>query len=202
MQNFPLARGYSWSEESSTRQAEADIGELVRAMLLSVVLIFLLMGVLFESVILPLSILVTILFALLGAVWSLALFAGKADPMSIIGLVILCGVVVKNGVVLLDYIGRLRQGGMSREAAIREGVRIRMRPIFMTAACSFMGLLPMAVLGDQTEGISYKGLSIAVAGGLAFSTIFTAVAVPLAYTFADDLARWGKALAQRILQAS
>jgi HAE1 family hydrophobic/amphiphilic exporter-1 len=109
--------------------------------------------------------------------------------MGVIGMVILCGVVVNNGIVLLDYIERLRRGGRTRDEAILEGVRVRMRPIFMTAAITIVGLLPTAIFGDDNEGISYTGLSIAIAGGLLVSTVFTAVAVPLAYTFADDLAR-------------
>ncbi|MSR39544.1 MAG: efflux RND transporter permease subunit [Planctomycetes bacterium] len=200
MPTFPLLPGYSWSEERTTQKAAEDVSELLRAMSLSIVLIFLLMGVLFESVILPLSILITIPFALFGATWSMVLFFGHVDSMSIIGMLILCGIVVNNGIVLLDYIGRLRAQGFDRATAIREGVRVRMRPIFMTAATTFVGLLPMAIFGEANEGISYKGLSIAVAGGLAFSTVFTSVAVPLAYTFADDLTRWLRSICSGFLR--
>ena len=80
--------------------------------------------------------------------------------------------------------------GMARLLAIREGVEVRLRPIFMTAATTFVGLLPMAIFGNANEGVSYVGLSIAVAGGLLFSTVTTAVAVPLCYTFADDFIVW------------
>ena len=83
-------------------------------------------------------------------------------------------------------------------AAALEGVAVRMRPIFMTAATTFVGLLPMAVFGDENEGISYVGLSIAVAGGLLVSTVSTAVAVPLCYTFADDVVRLLRRLAARV----
>lgn len=190
MATFPLARGYSWSEESGQKATAAELEELLRIMALSITLVFLLMGVLFESVILPLSILITIPCALWGAMWSLALFKGSIDPMGMIGMVILCGVVVNNGIVLLDHIVRLRAGGMERLAAIREGVDVRLRPIFMTAATTFVGLLPMALFGDENEGVSYVGLSIAVAGGLAISTITTAIAVPLCYTYADDFIGW------------
>jgi HAE1 family hydrophobic/amphiphilic exporter-1 len=194
MRDFELAPGTSWSEESVQRETQDDVKELLETMGISIVLVFLLMGVLFESVILPLSILVTIPFALLGAMWSLRLFHPALDAMAVIGMVILCGVVVNNGIVLLDYIERLRRGELgrgelNRDEAILEGVRVRMRPIFMTAAITVVGLLPTAVFGDDNEGISYTGLSIAIAGGLLVSTVFTAVAVPLAYTFADDLAR-------------
>ena len=190
MATFPLARGYSWSEESSQRRTQQELAELLRIMALSITLVFLLMGVLFESVILPLSILVTIPCALWGAMWSLAVFRGSIDPMGMIGMVILCGVVVNNGIVLLDHIVRLRREGMERLAAIREGVEVRLRPICMTAATTFVGLLPMALFGDDNEGVSYVGLSIAVAGGLAVSTVTTAIAVPLCYTYADDFIAW------------
>ena len=190
MAAFPLARGYSWSEDSGQQRTVQELGELLRIMALSVTLVFLLMGVLFESVILPLSILITVPCALFGAMWSLALLKGTIDPMSMIGMVILCGVVVNNGIVLLDHIVRLRRQGMARLDAILEGVAVRLRPIFMTAATTFVGLLPMALFGDENEGVSYVGLSIAVAGGLLFSTVSTAVAVPLCYTYADDLIRW------------
>lgn len=190
MAMLPLPSGYSWSEESVQRQTGQEITELLQSVALSVVLVFLLMGVLLESVLLPFSILVTIPFALFGACWSLWLFHGSIDPMAMIGMLILCGVVVNNGIVLLDHIARLRRSGMSRHDAIFEGTAVRMRPIFMTAATTLVGLLPMALFGDDGEGISYVGLSIAVAGGLAFCTVFTAVTVPLAYTFADDLRRW------------
>jgi HAE1 family hydrophobic/amphiphilic exporter-1 len=198
MARFPLARGYSWSEDSGQRRTAQELVELLRIMALSVTLVFLLMGVLFESVILPLSILVTIPCALFGAIWSLVVFLGKIDPMAMIGMVILCGIVVNNGIVLLDHIVRQRRLGRPRTEALLEGVQVRMRPIFMTAATTFVGLLPMALFGDENEGVSYVGLSIAVAGGLLVSTITTAVTVPLCYTLADDTVQWMRRLVGRV----
>jgi HAE1 family hydrophobic/amphiphilic exporter-1 len=163
----------------------------VSAGYLSVTLVFLLMGILFESVILPGAILFTIPFALCGAYWSLYLFYGSMDVMAGIGMLLLSGVVVNNGIVLLDCIERLRREGMDRNTAILEGARIRLRPIAMTAVTTIAGLLPMAVFGESTgEGISYVSMSIAVAGGLAFCTLFTALVVPLAYTLLDDVSNW------------
>ncbi len=198
MRTFPLEQGYRWSEDSKYREASQEITEILQSMLLSITLVFLLMGVLFESVILPISILITIPFALFGAVWSLVLFAGELDFMAVIGMVILCGIVVNNGIVLLDYIERLRRQGVPRGEAILQGTKVRLRPIFMTASTTVLGLLPMALFGDSgSDGISYVGLSIAVGGGLAFCTVFTAVAVPLAYTFADDFSRGLRRMALR-----
>ena len=194
MQRHPLPRGYSWSDESQFVESRQEMSELMSAMYLGVTLVFLLMGVLFESVILPLAILFTVPFALLGAFWSLFAFYGMNDPMAIIGMILLCGIVVNNGIVLLDCIARLRAEGMSREEAILEGTRRRLRPIVMTAATTIVGLLPMALFGESTgQGLSYVSLSITVAGGLALCTVFTACVVPLAYTFMDDLSDWLKA---------
>ena len=168
MSKFPMPRGYTWAEDSMSRQTAAQIRDLLEAGALSVVLVFMLMGVLFESIILPVAILVTIPIAVFGGMWALALFHGSIDPMAIIGLILLSGVVVNNGIVLLDCIERLRRGGMDRSAAIHEGIRIRLRPIVMTAATTIVGLLPLAIFGETTgQGVNYISLSITVVGGLA-----------------------------------
>ena len=109
------------------------------------------------------------------------------------------GIVVNNGIVLLDCIARLRKT-MDRESAILEGTRQRLRPIVMTAVTTCVGLLPMALFGESSgQGLSYVSLSITVAGGLAFCTIFTAFVVPLAYTFMDDLSHWLRRLWRRAI---
>jgi len=174
-----------------SQQTAAQIQELLQSGLLSVVLVFLLMAILFESVVLPGAILVTVVIAVIGGTWSLKVFHGAIDPMAVIGLILLAGVVVNNGIVLLDCIERLRRSGMPRAEAIRDGIRIRLRPIVMTAATTIVGLLPMAIWGENTgQGVNYVTLSITVAGGLAICTLFTAGAVSIAYTWLDDLSAW------------
>ena len=201
MESTTLPRGYSWSEASPNRDLEAELEEMADAGLLSIVLILLLMGILFESIVLPASIIVTVPFSIFGAFWSLRLVHGSIDVMTFIGVVLLAGVVVNNGIVLLDCIERLRREGLERKAAILEGTRIRLRPILMTASTTVAGLLPMALFGEGGDsGISYVGMSIAVAGGLAFSTVLTAFAVPLAYVFFDDVSNWGRGILGAVLQ--
>ncbi len=192
MRRFPMPLGYSWSDESSFKETEMQMGELLQSLGLGIALVFLLMGVLFESVILSFSVLFTIPFALTGAVWAVYLLIGTLDPMVVIGSILLCGIVVNNGIVLLDCIHRLRrEEGLGRADAILEGTRRRMRPIIMTAVTTIVGLLPMALFGDSSgQGPSYVGMSIAVVGGLTVSTIFTAFVVPLMYTVMDDLSAW------------
>lgn len=203
MRRFPLPRGYAWSEESMFRDTQAQMDDLSNAGLLGVVLVFLLMGVLFESVLLPFSIVLFLVpFSTLGAMWSLYLFYGKLDAMAYVGMILLGGIVVNNGIVLLDCIWRLRKDGLSRDEAIMEGTRRRLRPIVMTAVTTITGLLPMALFGESTgQGLSYVSLSITVAGGLALCTIFTAFVVPLTYSLMDDLLLWGRNVWRRAVPA-
>jgi HAE1 family hydrophobic/amphiphilic exporter-1 len=154
---------------------------------LAIGLVFLLMGILFESLMLPFSVLTTIPFAMAGAVWALRLTGTPVDFIGIIGLIILVGVVVNNGIVLIDKIHRLRIGGMDRSQAVLVGAAARVRPIMMTALTTVFGLMPMALSSAPTQGIDYKALATCVAGGLAVCTFFTLWVVPLAYTVIDDL---------------
>ena len=111
------------------------------------------------------------------------------DSVGFIGLIILVGVVVNNGIVLIDRIHRLQASGMERRLAVLEGSRTRVRPIVMTAVTTIFGLLPMALAEPPAEGIDYRALATCVAGGLAISTFFTLWVVPLAFTLLDDLGR-------------
>jgi HAE1 family hydrophobic/amphiphilic exporter-1 len=188
LQALELPRGFSLGMDDSavTRQAE-EVNELTNALLLSVVLIFLLMGILFESLLLPISVLTTIPFAILGALWTIYLTGTTMDTVGFIGLIILVGVVVNNGIVLIDKIHRSRGSTANRTEAVLAGSAARVRPILMTALTTVFGLLPMA-LGEATNnGIDYRALATCVAGGLVISTFFTLWIVPLAYTVMDDL---------------
>ena len=186
--DLEMPRGYSSDESDSIRsQSDEDMSSLLTAFILSVVLIFLLMAILLESLILPFSVLFTIPFAALGALWTLLITGESIDPMGLIGLIILAGVVVNNGIVLVDRIHGLRRGeGLARSDAVIQGCAHRVRPILMTALTTVMGLLPMALSTPATDSISYKVLAIVVAGGLVVSTFFTLWVVPLAYTLLDD----------------
>lgn len=186
--NLDLPRGYAISDEgSAARRQEEEMAEMRSALMLSVVLVFLLMGILFESFILPFSVLFTIPYAVVGAYWALYLSNTTMDSVGWIGIIILVGVVVNNGIVLIDRIHRLRGEGMERSRAILEGSSHRVRPILMTALTTICGLLPMAMGEPPSEGIDYRALATCVAGGLAFSTFFTLSVVPLAYSIMDDV---------------
>jgi HAE1 family hydrophobic/amphiphilic exporter-1 len=198
LRSLELPRGYAIGEDDlvSTRQQE-EFAELRAALMLSVVLVFLLMGILFESFLLPFSVLFTIPFAVVGALWTLYVTGTTMDSVGWIGIIILVGVVVNNGIVLIDRIHTLRSEGVARGRAVIKGTAQRVRPILMTALTTIFGLVPMTLAEPPSDGIDYRALATCVAGGLACSTFFTLWVVPLAYTQLDDLrhalrerARW------------
>ncbi|MEM9379988.1 MAG: efflux RND transporter permease subunit [Planctomycetota bacterium] len=192
LDGIDLPRGYSLGrDESVVAQGEEELAAMKKTMALSVVFVFLLMGILFESLLLPLSVLTTIPFAMLGAFWTLWVTDTPMDTVGWIGIVILGGVVVNNGIVLIDKIHRQRTvEGLSRSEAVLTGAHARVRPIVMTALTTVVGLLPMATSSAPAQGIDYRALATCVAGGLAICTFFTLWVVPLAYTVFDDLSRW------------
>ncbi|MBN2136162.1 MAG: efflux RND transporter permease subunit [Acidobacteria bacterium] len=187
MGKMDLKRGYSWSFGDRFRRMQDTESGMTQVVPLVITFVFFLMGVLFESFILPLSVLAAIPFAFWGAFWLLFLTNTTMDPMAYIGLIILIGVVVNNAIVLIDLINRLRKEGMERMEAIIEAGRLRFRPILMTALTTVFGLLPMTIGIGSTAGISYTPLGRAFTGGLLASTISTLFVVPLFYTYLDDL---------------
>ena len=122
---------------------------------LAICFVFLLMGMLFESFLLPLCILASIPFAFFGAWWTLFLTKTPFDIMAGIGLIILVGVVVNNAIVLVDCVQHLRAEGVDREEALREAVSRRFRPVMMTAATTICGLIPMAIGNAALIGMPY-----------------------------------------------
>ena len=188
LRELELPRGFALGDETSVgaRQVE-EIEEMKNALLFSIVLVFLLMSILFESLVKPFAVLFTIPFAMVGAYWTLYLTGTAMDSVGYIGLIILVGVVVNNGIVLIDRIDRLHASGVDRRQAVLEGGASRVRPILMTACTTVFGLLPMVLAEPPSQGIDYRALGTCVAGGLALSTFFTLWVVPLAYTIVLDL---------------
>lgn len=188
--NFKFPTGYYYEKGERSRRLEEQNKDFLNALLLSVIFVFIIMGILFESFILPLSILVAIPAAFVGSFWLLFISGTTLDIMAMIGLVILVGVVVNNAIVLIDLINQYRRTGMSREQAILVAGMHRFRPILMTAFTTICGLLPMAIGNTALIGIPYAPLGIAMIGGLISSTFLTLFAVPIFYTYFDDLGRF------------
>ena len=194
-----LPRGYRLGRENSSfASALKQVREMQLALLFAAALVYIVMSILFESIALPLAVMATVPFAFLGAMWTLYLTGTTMDSVGWIGIIILVGVVVNNGIVLIDKIHRcMTLDGLPRRAAILEGTGARVRPILMTALTTVFGLLPMALSKAGGEGIDYRALATCVGGGLAISTLFTLWMVPLAYSLAEDAWAAARATATR-----
>ncbi len=185
--SFRFPTGYSYNKGARSRQFENAFEDLDTALLFSIVFVFLIMGVLFESFILPLTVLVSIPAAFVGSYWLLFITGTTFEIFAGIGLVVLIGVVVNNAIVLIDLINQYRKSGMGREQAILVAAMHRFRPILMTALTTIFGLFPMAVSNTGLIGMPYAPMGITLIGGLISSTFLTLFAVPVLYTYFDDL---------------
>jgi HAE1 family hydrophobic/amphiphilic exporter-1 len=198
MGGFEMPRGYRWDKGARYVRIERQDATQMFALVLSVTFVFLLMGVLFESFVLPLSVIMAIPFSFLGVYWTLYLTDTPFDLLCGIGTIILVGVVVNNAIVLIDKANRLRADGMGRFDALVEAGTYRFRPILMTTFTTIVGLLPMAVGNARMIGMPYAPLGRTMMGGLLASTVLTLFIVPLFYTFFDDL----RTLFQRLLASA
>ncbi len=192
MLGFKMPYGYSWSKGKRFLRLSQSSQSMWFAVYLSITFVFLLMGILFESFVLPLSVIVSIPFSFVGAFWILYLTDTPMDMMSQIGFVILIGIVVNNAIVLIDLVNRLRREGKDRLTALIEGGQNRLRPILMTAFTTIGGLIPMAVGNTKMIGIPYAPMGRTIIGGLIFSTLVSLIAVPWAYTLFDDMRNYFK----------
>ena len=190
----------------TSRMSQAGLGEDVQNMLfaaaISIVFIYLLMGFLFESFVLPVSILATIPLATLGVYWSHFFFGLDIDFLGVIGLILLVGVVVNNGIVLIDYVNRLRKEGIKRREAVTLAAERRFRPIMMTALTTIGGMIPLTLGGSSSIGLSYKSFGLTLIGGLTSATLLTLLVVPVLYTVIDDIREWVLAALRRVLRGA
>jgi hydrophobic/amphiphilic exporter-1 (mainly G- bacteria), HAE1 family len=191
---YPLPPGYSWKFGRGLDENDKAVQTMTQNMLLAVVLIFLVMASLFESALYPLSIITSIVFAIVGSIWFLTLTGTTITMMAMIGFMVLIGVVVNIGIVLIAHVIDLRHAGMSRHDAILQAGRDRLRPIMMTTLTTLLGMLPLAIgdaqIGGGGEGPAYYPLARAVMGGLAFSAVVSLIIVPMFYVWFDDLNLW------------
>src|SRR5207248_9541848 len=153
---------------------------------LAIALIYMLLATQFESFIYPLIVLTSVPLCAIGLVLSLFLTGRSFGLTAFIGLLMLIGIVVKNGILLVDYTNQLRSRGMPREEAVLTAAPTRLRPILMTTLAAILGMLPLAIgLGKGSE--TQAPMATAVIGGLLTSTLLTLFVVPTVYTLFDDL---------------
>lgn len=196
--SFDLPEGIATVAEEEDEGLDEDMEGMVFAAALSIVFIYLLMGLLFESFILPLSIILTIPLAGIGVVWLHVLSGLNLDILGFVGAVLLIGVVVNNGIVLIDYVNRLREDGHERSEALLLATERRFRPIMMTALTTICGMIPLTFGGTNKIGLSYTSFGLTLIGGMTTATLLTLLVVPVFYTFFDDAREAvGRALRKR-----
>ena len=188
MQAVSLPAGYRWDWGSNQKRRGEEFAGMGLAVVLAIALIYMLLASQFESFVHPLTILLSVPLSVIGVILALFLSGRSFGLTAFIGLLLLVGIVVKNGILLIDYTNLLRERGRTRDEAVLEASPTRLRPILMTSLAAGFGMLPLALgLGEGSE--TQAPLATSVVGGLFTSTILTLFVVPCVYTLFDDLAR-------------
>ena len=178
--------GTRWDFGQNQKRRGAEFAGLGVAVVLAVALIYMLLASQFESFVYPLIVLTSVPLCAVGVVLALFLTGRAFGITAYIGLLMLVGIVVKNGILLVDYTNQLRERGMARDEAILTASPTRLRPILMTTSAAVLGMLPLAMaIGKGSE--TQAPLATAVIGGLITSTVLTLYVVPCVYTLFDDL---------------
>ncbi|MCK5833524.1 efflux RND transporter permease subunit [bacterium] len=180
--------GYDFNISGEQEDMQDAFKDLAIALLLAIVLVYAIMAALFESLIQPLVIMITLPLAAIGVVWIFLLSGSALSVVSFVGVIILAGIVVNNGIVLVDHINKLRVSGLRMKDAIIQGGFDRMRPVLITALTTIFGMIPMAFSsGDGAE--MRAPIALTVIGGLITATVFTLLYVPIFYSVADKFSR-------------
>ncbi len=187
--DIKMAPGYRIIFAGESEQMEESFGYMAEALVLAIVFVYLILAAQFESFIDPLAIMLSLPLSLVGMAGMLLLTRDTVNMMSLIGLILLMGLVTKNAILLVDYTKVLRSRGLERREAIITAGRTRLRPIMMTTLAMIFGMLPLALaLGAGSE--MRAPMARAVIGGLITSTFLTLLVVPVVYSLLDDFSQW------------
>jgi len=181
-----LPEGYSVRYTGEAERMGDMFGSILFALVLAVIFVYMILAAQFESFVHPFTIGLSLPLALVGAVVALLLAGSTMNMMSMIGIVMLMGLVTKNAILLVDYTNTLRKRGLARDDAILRAGPVRLRPILMTTTAMVFGMLPVA-LGIGAGSEMRAPMAICVIGGLLSSMFLTLVLVPVVYTLMDDL---------------
>ncbi len=177
---FPT--GYSYKVGGQYEDMRSSLEQLIIALIAAILLVYMVMAAQFESFSLPFVIMFTVPLSLIGVILAMLVSGSTISIVSFFGFIILTGIVVNNGIVLIDYMNQQRRDGIDIATAIRRGGIVRLRPVLITALTTIFGMLPMAL--STSEGSEFRApLAIAIIGGLVTSTILTLVVIPVVYSF-------------------
>ncbi|PBJ82162.1 acriflavin resistance protein [Lysobacteraceae bacterium NML93-0399] len=194
---FPAGYGYTFSGSGFEDDAAAS-RQMMFNLLIALIMIYVVMAAVFESLVFPAAIMSCVVFSVFGVFWLFWLTGTSFTVMAFIGILVLMGVVVNNGIIMVEHINNLRRRGMPRLEALVEGSRERLRPIMMTMGTAILAMIPIS-LSDTVVlgGLAYSPMARAVAGGLAFSTVVSLLFLPTIYAILDDLRHGSARLIRR-----
>ncbi|MDD2924287.1 efflux RND transporter permease subunit [Rhodoferax sp.] len=199
MDSIVLPPGYSYKFSGSTKDMGEAFGYALSALVLAVIFIYMILASQFKSFFQPLALMTSLPLTLIGVVLALLMFNSTLSMFSVIGVVMLMGLVTKNAILLVDFAIRARDlkhdaegneiPGLSRQEALLMAARVRLRPILMTTLAMIFGMAPLAFA--MSEGSEMRApMGQAVIGGVITSSLLTLVVVPVVYCYMDDLAQW------------
>jgi len=192
-----LPENFTTTVTGQTQDFQESFASLVFALIMAVVAVYMVLAAQFESFVHPFTIMLALPLALVGAVVALALLGMTLNIYSMIGIIMLMGLVTKNSILLVDFANQARRGGMERRKAIMRAGEVRLRPILMTSISIIIGVMPIALaLGAGAE--SRRPLGVAVVAGMVTSTALTLLVVPVFYSLLDDGVQWAKARVHRL----
>jgi HAE1 family hydrophobic/amphiphilic exporter-1 len=198
LSSLALPMGYYIEYGGSYEDMRDSQKQLGLALLLAVVLVYMIIAAEFESLIHPFTIMFSVPFAFTGSIWAIFLAGMTLSVNSAIGIIMLAGIVVNNGIVMIDYVNQLRAEGMEIKEALIEAGATRLRPILMTTLTTILGFIPMAVMGGSGSEMR-RPLAVSLIGGLAFGSLLTLFVIPTAYYIYDGIAHRISLLFLRVL---
>jgi HAE1 family hydrophobic/amphiphilic exporter-1 len=198
MQTIDMPQGYFYEMSGTFEDMQTSFRELSKALIVAVILIYMIMAAQFESLSQPFIVMFTLPLAYIGVVFGLMATGKTLSVPAFMGLIILMGIVVNNGIVMIDYINTLRKTGMERYQAIIHGAGVRLRPILITSITTIVGMLPMAF--STSEGAEMRSpMAVSVSFGLLFAMVLTLFVIPCVYSLVDSLSQKIRAGASRIV---
>lgn len=187
LRTMDLPVGYSWQFNNRWREVEESQDEFMLNLYLALGLIFAVMASLFESTRQAIALMISLPFALAGAFWTLYLAGVDFDQPASIAVLLLLGVVVNNGIVMVEHINLYRREGWERSKAMIQGGKERLRPILMTALTTLVGLIPIIIQKPSLGGVYYYSMAYVIIGGLLISTVLTTLFLPAIIGLIEDL---------------
>jgi hydrophobic/amphiphilic exporter-1 (mainly G- bacteria), HAE1 family len=189
MDAIAMPPGYSYQFGGNTKNMTESFGYAISALALAIIFIYMILASQFKSFLQPVALMTSLPLTMIGVVLALLLFRSTLSMFSVIGVVMLMGLVTKNAILLVDFTIRARQDGLDRAEALLLAAKVRLRPILMTTLAMIFGMVPLAFA--LTEGSEQRApMGQAVIGGVITSSLLTLVVVPVMYCYMDDLATW------------